>query len=108
MVYVSGRIHYNRRTAIMRRHPFVLNVVFLLSAYCFLPTSYCFLSNAFAQSATATLSGEVSDQNGAVVVGANITLLNAATSLRRQATTNDGGHFTFPLLPPGTYTVAAL
>src|SRR5437868_2847649 len=72
----------------------------LLSACCLLPT-------ALGQTATATLSGTVEDQNGAVVPGVNITIQNTATSLERQATTSDAGYFTVPLLPPGTYKVSA-
>ena len=62
---------------------------------------------AAAQSSTATLSGTVTDQNGAVVPGAAITLVNDGTTLQRQATTNDDGDFTVALLPPGTYTLNA-
>ena len=66
----------------------------------------CLLSrDALAQSATATLSGDVVDQNGAVVVGAEVKIVNPATSFSRQTITNDSGGYTFPLLPPGTYTV---
>src|SRR5260370_17645341 len=53
-----------------------------------------------AQSATATLSGAVVDQNGAVVPSADITIINTATGLQRQTTTNDAGEFPVPLLPP--------
>jgi hypothetical protein len=63
------------------------------------------LITAFAQSATATLSGTVTDQNGAVVPGVEITIINRATGLQRQATTGEQGEFTVPLLPPSTYTV---
>ena len=73
-------------------------IVVLLSAFCLLPS-------AFAQSATATLSGTVTDQNGAVVPGAAVTVLNTSTTLERHATTNDDGSFTIPLLPPGAYSV---
>src|SRR5258705_11506056 len=62
---------------------------------------------AFSQTATATLSGSVTDQNGAVVPGVTVTVLNPATSLERQATTNGAGDFVIPLLPPGRYTVRA-
>jgi len=72
----------------------------LLAASCVLPA-------AFAQSASATLSGTVTDQNGAVVPSAEITIINKATGLQRQATTNDQGDFTVPLLPPSNYTVRA-
>jgi len=42
-----------------------------------------------------------------VVPGATVTAENKATGLKRQATTNDEGQFTIPLLPPSTYTVTA-
>src|SRR6266511_2577935 len=82
-------------------HPWFLGVLlFLLTAFCLLPS-------ALGQSATATLSGTVTDQNGAVVPGATITLFNNGTTLQRQATTNDDGGFTVALVPPGTYTLNA-
>jgi outer membrane receptor protein involved in Fe transport len=74
----------------------------LLFAFLLFPFGF-----ANAQSATATLSGTVTDQNGAVVPGATVTVLNPATSLERQATTNGEGDFVIPLLPPGRYTVRA-
>ncbi len=70
-------------------------------------TAHCSLLTAFGQSATATLSGTVTDQNGAVVPGATITLVNNGTTLQRQATTSESGGFTIPLLPPGTYILNA-
>ncbi|HEY2974607.1 MAG TPA: TonB-dependent receptor [Pyrinomonadaceae bacterium] len=82
-----------------RRHTCLL-FVFLLTAHCSLLT-------VFGQSATATLTGTVVDQNGAAVPGTAITILNADTSLQREATTNDDGNFTVPLLSPGAYTVSA-
>lgn len=77
-----------------------LSLAFLLTAYCLLPT-------AFAQTATGTLSGTVVDENGAVVSGVAVSVMNPATSLERNTTTNDAGFFTLPLLPPGTYTLTA-
>lgn len=65
----------------------------------------CLCLTAYAQSSTATLSGTVVDQDGAVVPGANISVINAATGQQRKATTNDGGDFTVPLLPPAIYTI---
>lgn len=65
------------------------------------------ISMANAQSATASLSGVAMDEKGAVVAGAKITLVNAATALKREAKTNSDGLFTLPLLPPGSYTVSA-
>jgi len=68
-------------------------------------THHSSLITVRGQSATATLSGTVVDSNSAVIPDARITLLNNATSLKRQTTTNDDGYFTLPLLPPGTYTL---
>ncbi len=72
-----------------------------LFALCALPLA------AFSQSATATLSGTVVDQNGAAIPGVAITVLNAGTSLQREVSSNDQGDFVVPVLSPGTYQVRA-
>src|SRR5688500_16036048 len=58
----------------------------LLIALCVL-ASVCPV--AYAQSSTATLSGTVEDQNGALISGASIALINAEQATQRLATTND-------------------
>ena len=60
-----------------------------------------------AQSATATLSGTVTDQQGAVVAGATVKITDPARASERQATTNDEGFFTFVQLQPTNYTIRA-
>jgi hypothetical protein len=60
---------------------------------------------ARAQAATATLSGTVVDENGAVIPGASVTVSNASTGLQRRLLTDGVGRFNFPVLPPGKYTV---
>jgi len=60
-----------------------------------------------AQSATATLSGTVVDQNDAVMPGVNIAVINIAQGFQRSTTTDSKGDFVVPLLPPGDYTVKA-
>jgi hypothetical protein len=62
---------------------------------------------ATAQSSTATLSGTVSDQNGDMIPGANVAVINVAQGFQRTTTTNAEGIFVVPLLPPGAYTVKA-
>src|SRR6266536_272061 len=80
----------------------------LLPVFFLLLTAHCsLLTVAHAQSASATLSGTVADENGAVVPSANVMVINVATGLQRNVTTNDQGGYTFPLLPPGTYQVTA-
>jgi hypothetical protein len=61
----------------------------------------------YGQSATATLSGRIEDQNGAILPGVQITIENAGTTLKRETTTNGDGYFTAPLLPPGRYVITA-
>ncbi len=61
-------------------------------------------TTAFGQ--TAQLSGRISDQSGAVVPGAQVTLTNLNTGLIRESVSNGEGHFTIPLLPPGEYRIA--
>src|SRR6266536_6002292 len=78
----------------------------LLPVFFLLLTAHCsLLTVAHAQSASATLSGTVADENGAVVPSANVMVINVATGLQRNVTTNDQGGFTVPLLQPSTYTV---
>jgi hypothetical protein len=62
---------------------------------------------ARAQSATATLSGTVIDEAGAVIPSVQITLLNLSTALQRHGTTDDTGSYILPMLPPGRYNVTA-
>ncbi len=61
----------------------------------------------FGQSIAATLSGRVEDQNGAAIPDVTVTVVNKGTQLTREATSNDEGSFTIPLLPPGGYTLRA-
>ena len=78
---------------------YLLFIMFLLLA------AHCSLLIVAAQSSAATLSGTVTDQNGAVVPRANITMTNIATGAQRKATTNDEGDFIFVLLQPGSYKI---
>lgn len=66
-----------------------------------------FLTNAHAQSSTATLSGIVIDQTGAVIPGVKIAVISIAQGFQRNATTNEEGVFIVGHLPPGSYTVKA-
>ncbi len=64
----------------------------------------CFTAAAFAQNA-ASIKGTVTDQSGAAVRGAKITVKNTAQGIERTATTSDTGSYEVPALPPGTYNV---
>ena len=59
---------------------------------------------AFAQT-TASLNGAIVDSSGAAVPGARVALANTDTNLRRDTVTDGEGLYTFPLLPPGSYSL---
>lgn len=63
------------------------------------------VNTSLAQQATATLTGVVTDQTGAVIPGANVTATNKATNLSRTTSTNDEGVYVLPGLPVGDYEV---
>jgi len=58
-----------------------------------------------AQTTTATISGEVSDPNGAKVPGAKITATNVQTNIARTVSADDEGRFLISELAPGDYQV---
>lgn len=60
----------------------------------------------FAQTITATLTGEVKDQNGAIVPGATVTVTSVETGLSKTAQTNDDGRYTIAFLQPGAYNIS--
>ena len=64
-----------------------------------------FAAAAFAQSDTASLSGTVTDPGSASVVGAKVTLRNAATRSQRTVLSDIQGLYRFSLLIPGTYEI---
>jgi hypothetical protein len=60
---------------------------------------------ALGQTSRGTVAGTVTDPNGAVVAGAEVTLTSAATKLSRTTTTNGEGLYRFEAVDPGTYSV---
>lgn len=72
-----------------------LSIVFALSAV------------AFGQRTTGNIEGTVTDQNGAVVVGATITVKSSGSTSGFSATTTSGsnGVFQFGQVAPGLYTM---
>src|SRR6266542_2575723 len=58
---------------------------------------------AFGQEFRGSITGKVTDPNGAVVAGATVTVRNVETNVEATATTNDEGSYDFPVLNPGKY-----
>jgi hypothetical protein len=62
-------------------------------------------SIAYANDAGGSLSGEVNDPTGAVIVNAAITLRNASTGVTLKAATNNAGIYYLANVPVGTYVL---
>src|ERR1700732_3179010 len=66
----------------------------------------CLLSAALlAQSGEVSLRGQVTDQSGAVVPGATVTIIGPSGAMREVQTDPSDGRYVFRDLPPGTYTL---
>ncbi|MFN0122452.1 MAG: carboxypeptidase-like regulatory domain-containing protein, partial [Blastocatellia bacterium] len=57
------------------------------------------------QSATGSLSGQVTDPSGAVIPGAKVTVTSANTGATRATTTDAEGRWKVPVLDIGAYTI---
>jgi outer membrane receptor protein involved in Fe transport len=62
-------------------------------------------AGAQSQAAGGTIEGTVTDQSGAVLPGATVTIRNQGTGAVREATTDPAGIYRAPLLSVGTYEV---
>ena len=63
-------------------------------------------SSARAQTASSgSVTGQVSDPQGAIVAGAEVTLTDSATKSTSTTTTNDAGRYNFPVINPGVYDI---
>jgi hypothetical protein len=56
---------------------------------------------------TSAIVGLVTDVTGAAIAGATVTIVSADNGLKRSVKTGDEGHFYFPQLKPGPYSVKA-
>ncbi len=62
------------------------------------------MSSLFAQQLSGGLRGQVVDEVGALVIGAQLTVVAAGGS-EQSTTTDQRGNYLFPLLKPGKYTL---
>lgn len=60
---------------------------------------------AQAQVDSGDLAGTVSDQTGAILPGATVTVIDSEKGLERVSFTSDEGRYRVPLLPPGSYDI---
>ncbi|HEY2012740.1 MAG TPA: carboxypeptidase regulatory-like domain-containing protein, partial [Bryobacteraceae bacterium] len=83
------------------RRAFFLLCTFALAAFSVAPIAPPLL----AQVEAGQIAGTVTDPSGAVVPGANITVINVATGAQRQATSSASGAWQVTGLEPGNYKV---
>jgi len=65
----------------------------------------CLFTPLLYGQATGSFSGTVTDNSGAVVAGAKVTVIAQATNSSRESKADDTGHFLVPLLGVGDYTI---
>ena len=73
---------------------------------CLAMLALCFSFQASAQLTTADILGTVTDQTGASVPNASVTLTNLGTNDQRTVQSNGSGDYTFTLLPVGHYSIS--
>jgi hypothetical protein len=91
-----SRLGQCRRILSQRFRPPVFSLAILL----------LFTSAALAQLTTADILGTVTDQTGASVPNASVTLTNLGTNGQRTVQSNGSGDYTFTLLPVGHYSIS--
>src|SRR3974390_1438581 len=74
----------------------VLGVTLVLSVVCGI---------VFAQGNFGRILGTVTDQTGAVLAGAGVSVIDVERGLTRNLVTDGAGEYNAPSLIPGTYTV---
>jgi hypothetical protein len=79
----------------------------ILPLACLAILGILFFDASAQQIGSATLSGEVKDQNGALVAGAQIVVTQKGTNIRREAVSNGDGFFVITNLPAGAYELQA-
>lgn len=72
-----------------------------------LATFFAFAALLSAQEFRATISGRISDGQGAVVAGVKVTATQLGTEAKFESTSDSDGLYTIPFLPPATYRLAA-
>ncbi|MBC8031006.1 MAG: carboxypeptidase regulatory-like domain-containing protein [Pyrinomonadaceae bacterium] len=83
----------------------VSRIILRPSLFVVLIVMFSFVS-ALAQQSRGTLRGVIKDEFGATIVGATVTLTDAA-GVKKDATTNNDGAYVFNGLAPGKYSLTA-
>src|SRR5947209_15792462 len=91
----------NLSTSIARSHARARGLTIFLCALAICCQTH---TSVLAQtSSTGAVAGRVLDRNGAVVIGAEVELRNAATGQSQKQLSNDSGQYVFLRVLPGAY-----
>jgi hypothetical protein len=71
-----------------------------------LALSFVFLWCAALAQTQSQITGSITDNSGAIVVGAAVSARNIETGVRYQTRSNDQGAYLLPFLPPGRYELS--
>lgn len=82
------------------------NCVRTVRQWCLLVLFWAMPVALFAQAGTGDIVGRVSDESGAVLPGAAVTLTHVGTNESRTQVSNESGDYVFNLLPIGRYTAS--
>ena len=82
-------------------------VLGIIASFCLMSLVNLCARDAFAQNDVGSIVGFATDQSGAIVPGARVTITNEGTGERRNVTTDAQGHYSVPNLPPAIYTMTA-
>lgn len=74
--------------------------------FCLVIASALTAVGAFAQEFRGTINGRVTDQSGAGLANAKVTVRNTARNEENAVNTTNNGDYTVPFLIPGTYSVS--
>jgi hypothetical protein len=85
----------------MRNSRIVLVVFFTLAVVVLAPA----LALGQATIGVGTITGQVTDQTGGVIIGAQVTATDTATGISQEQPTNQAGRFVFTNVKPSTYDV---
>src|SRR5947199_5079944 len=91
------------RPIVGRDHPEVL--MLRQAVWLVVVLSMAITSRAAAQGTTSRVLGVVTDQTGAIVPGATVTLSNEATGVSYNTTTTGAGTYAFEAIQVGTYSL---
>lgn len=97
--------HKQKQITAARRHR-ASTILSLCLSCVFLFTGVLLPNVGHAQQLTGTIGATVYDQSGAVVPGADVTLMNSGTGDVRRTVSNATGSFSFTAVQPGTYNLS--